>query len=462
MISYCLAGLAVQACRNPSYCPGARHDDCANVDAARRCSASAECPMPLVCDVGGTNTCVACTPQEAAACTGATPVCGDDRMCRGCTAHAECGGSEACLPEGSCGDPGQVAYVKPAALGGTDNPSCTLAMPCTKVASALQTGRPYVKLAGTNDEGGTLSIDNRNVTLLAERDAKLIRTSLGLHVEVKGTSQVEIYDLEISGALGAQGVGISMPTGNTAKLTLQRVKILDNTGGGISATGGTLTVGQSTLSNNAGGGISATGGTLTVGQSTLSNNAGGGISATGGTLTVGQSTLSNNAGGGISATNGTYAIVGNMFFNNGNDTTLVGGVAIGTSQSPMNRLEFNSFSRNKAQDGLGAAIHCIAGTFTARNNIMSENGTLTNMEQVGGTCAHAYSIIRPGTLPPGPGNSNADPLFVNTTTGDLHVRAGSPALGAADPNSDLTGLAERDLDGDVRMRPADIGADEVP
>ncbi|HWO27129.1 MAG TPA: hypothetical protein VNO30_50715 [Kofleriaceae bacterium] len=35
------------------------------------------------------------------------------------------------------------------------------------------------------------------------------------------------------------------------------------------------------------------------------------------------------------------------------------------------------------------------------------------------------------------------------------------ARGAADPRSSLTGLAARDLDGDVRTRPADIGADEV-
>jgi len=100
--------------------------------------------------------------------------------------------------------------------------------------------------------------------------------------------------------------------------------------------------------------------------------------------------------------------------------------------------------------------------FTARNNILSGNGTLNNLEQVGGTCAHAYSIIRPGTVPPGMGNSSMDPLFENTLTGDLHLEAGSPALGAADPGSDLGGLAGRDLDGDPRTAPADLGADEVP
>jgi hypothetical protein len=35
-------------------------------------------------------------------------------------------------------------------------------------------------------------------------------------------------------------------------------------------------------------------------------------------------------------------------------------------------------------------------------------------------------------------------------------------LGAADPSSNLTGLAERDIDGDARAAPADIGADEAP
>jgi hypothetical protein len=112
--------------------------------------------------------------------------------------------------------------------------------------------------------------------------------------------------------------------------------------------------------------------------------------------------------------------------------------------------------------GLGAAIHCVAGTFTARNNIMSENGSLANMEQVGGACAHAFSIARPGTLPSGAGNSAADPRFANTTTGDLHLQAGSPALDAADPASDLTGVAAKDIDGETRTAPADLGADQVP
>src|SRR5690606_29935167 len=116
-------------------------------------------------------------------------------------------------------DEAQVAYVSPS---GADNASCTRTQPCTKVANALATNRPYVKVSGTTDEGNTVTIDSQNVTLLAEPGAKLVRTSNGVVLEVKGSSQVAIYDLEISGGSGAQGIGISMPAGNTAMLRLVR------------------------------------------------------------------------------------------------------------------------------------------------------------------------------------------------------------------------------------------------
>jgi hypothetical protein len=410
--------------KSKHYCPGAALDNCNHIDASTACTSNDDCSEPEgVCDTGGSMACVQCVaPDQTSACTGTTPACGDDRACRGCTSHAECPGSDACLPDGSCADPGQVAYVQ---QGGTGAPPCARGAPCGTLqegVTAVNASRPYIKVSGpgTLADDATTTIDGKAVTILADPGAKLDRTGDGVNIEVRNTgADVRIYDLEITGASGLGGdVGISMVAGGMPNLTLIRVKITKNTGGGISASGGTLTVLQSTISDN--------------------------------------------TGGGISAMNGTFVIVGNVFFNNGNHTSLAGGVSVGTQQNAMNRLEFNSFNRNEAQDTLGSAIHCIAGTFTARNNIMSQNGTMTNTEQVGGTCTHTHSIVRPGTLPSGTGNSSADPLFVNTTIGDLHLRAGSPALGAADPNSNLTGPAGRDIDGDPRTAPADIGADEVP
>jgi hypothetical protein len=194
----------------------------------------------------------------------------------------------------------------------------------------------------------------------------------------------------------------------------------------------------------------------------LLNNPSGAIFCDGCSLSVSQSTLSTNAGGGILVQNGTFVIVGNMISNNGTQFGSVGGIFITTGPNAVNRLEFNTLSGNLAQGGLGAGIHCTAGAFTARNNILSDNGNAGNMEQVGGGCMHTYSIVRPGVLPAGPSNSASDPMFVNMAMGNLHLKAGSPALGAADPASDLTGPAARDIDGQLRKAPADIGADEVP
>jgi hypothetical protein len=332
------------------------------------------------------------------------------------------------------------------------------------VASALGTKRPYVKLVGLNDEGATVAIMDQNVTVLAERDAKLVRSTNGVILEVRGTSKVEIFDLEISGASGGGNSGISIPNGYTGMLTLTRVKLRNNVANGINIVdGGMVKIIEGTISGNVSGGVLARNGTVDISQSTISSNAGGGISTAGGSLALSRSTISGNMGGGLSVTmNGAFNIIGNVFFNNGTQTGSIGGISISTTLNPLNRLEFNSFARNIVQDTVGAAVQCTAGTFTARNNIMSGNGTQTNLEQVGGGCMHAYSIVRPGTVPGGAGNSGMEPLFKDAANGDLHLMAGSPALDAADPSSNLSGAAKLDIDGEERKAPADIGADEVP
>jgi len=449
---------------NPYFCPPGRTCD----QPAPPCQEDNDCDAPLLCDPDAL-VCVQCTSARNEACVGTTPACGDDGRCRACEAHSECSASEACLPDGTCADPAQVAYVKPTALGGTDNTECTLTQPCTKSSEALATGRPYVKLSGTNDEGATVSITNRNVTVLAESDAKLVRMTNGDIVKVEGSSQVKIFDLEISGASGGASSGIAVPNGYTGTLTLTRVKLLKNAGSGIIlGDGGTLNVSQSTITSNAGDGISAKNGTLDIAQSTISGSGNSTIPATGiavlgGKLTLNRSMVSGNSGGALRVeSGGVFVVVGNVFVGNGLQAGVAGGISITTTQNAMNRLEFNSFTLNQAQVGIGNAIQCTAGSFTARNNIMSGNGTLSNLEQVGGPCQHAYSIARPGMKPAGATNSDGDPLFKDAANGDLHLMAGSPALKAADPASELTGPVMLDIDGDQRESPADMGADQVP
>jgi hypothetical protein len=184
---------------SPLYCEG-HPDDPACLSAG--CTSNDQCAAPTsVCDVAGSQACVQClAPDQTAACTGTTPVCAQDHTCQACTTHAQCA-SLACLPDGSSGDDSTVAYVDPA---GSDNASCTKAMPCTLVSKELAANRPFVIVAG-------------NV-----------------------------------------GGGISAAGGAT--VTVSQSTISGNQAGGISAAGGaTVTVSQSTISGNQAGGISVTG-----------------------------------------------------------------------------------------------------------------------------------------------------------------------------------------------------------
>lgn len=440
-----LVSLAVVGCKeqNDNYCAEAPHTNCMNLfDAAiEHCMSDQQC-TPNICDLTGSMTCVQCTGSRPEACTATTPVCGTDNTCRACTSHSECS-SNVCLADGSCAVETSVAYVAPAPAG--SGSTCTKTTPCGTLQAAIQTDRPYVKVAAglVNKDSQTTTIDGKTVTILAEVGAKLDRDGDGPILLIQssgaGGANVRIFDLEITGATGAPGGdGIRLTAlGGTPSLELTRV----------------------TIDKNQGVGVTSAGGSLTVSQSTFGGNDGGAITASNSSLTVSRSTFNGNQGGGISEMNGTFVIVGNVFFNNGGNGSSVGGIAITTGSNAVNRLEFNSFNLNSTQTGLGPAIQCAAGAFVAKNNIMSDNRTpMPQPDQFTGPCTHTFSIMRPGTMPTG--NSSADPLFVDAAKGDLHISSASPARRAADPSSDLTGIASQDIDGIARVSPAAIGAYE--
>lgn len=416
-----LAVLLMAACHeDPLWCPDQPGNTCkdAGSDSQSRCTSNDQCEAPLaVCDLAGSMMCVQCiAPDQTSACSGGTPACGSDNACRACRAHSECA-SSACLSDGSCGAESNVAYVDPA---GTDNSTCTKATPCTNVAKALATNRPYVKFRGTTNE--QVTINNQNVTLLAEPGAKLSSTTPGVILRVDGSSVVTIIDLAISDALGTGGIGITLPAGNTAMLTLRRVRVTGNAGGGISASGGTLTVSRSTISGNAGGGIAING--------------------------------------------AQFDITNNFIVGNGNPTVTqsYGGVQLSSVNTGTRRFEFNTVTGNTAAMNATTGVVCalVNQAITFSSNIVYDNqtsGTGTQVSNTGSNCNWTYSDIGPQTVA-GTGNKNVNPAFVNATQGDFHITAASPCKDAADPSATL----DIDIDGDVRPKGAarDIGADETP
>ena len=301
--------------------------------------------------------------------------------------------------------------------------------------------RSTIKLFPGTHRGAVSIGDNQRLELHGD-GADLTRNDAGPILSVQGLAELVVIGLRIhnaTGAGGSNGITCNEVNGNMPIVTLHRATIDRNEGFGIYANACKIHLENGVVLANSSGLVVADG-----------------------ALTVSRSTISGNIRGGIEVTYGSFMIVGNVFFGNGNSMSPIGAVSITALPGTMSRLELNSFTRNRASDGRGTAIHCLASTFTARNNIMSDNGTPTNLEQVGGSCAHAYSIARPGAVVPGTSNSNKDPMFRNAVSGDLHLMVGSPALGAADEATDLTGAAELDIDGDKRTAPADIGADEVP
>lgn len=400
--------------QNSNYCdkPTTTHN-CKDQDAANSCGSDGDCSGATpACDVTGSKTCVQCVaPNDTSACTGATPTCGSDNICRKCEAHSECA-SHACLADGSCASESMVAYVDPA---GTDNTTCTKAMPCTSVAKALATSRPYVKLTGTTDEAVT--VNNQDVTLLADQGAKLTRTSNGIILQVTGTSQLDVYDLEISGASGANNPGISMPAGNSARLRLYRTKLSANQGGGIIVAAGNIEIAQSVISANPGGGISVSGvGTM-------------------------------------------FDIENNFIVYNGVATgpsaTQLGGAAILSNTSGA-KFTFNTVAYN-GNDGsiYRGGVSCTGSMVTAAGNIAYKNteGTSTsNTTQSGGNCQFGNSLAL--------GSVAGDLGFKSPTMNpfDFHLTAASPAT-VVDAGGACTGI---DIDGDTRPFGAacDLGADE--
>nr|MBA3821928.1 right-handed parallel beta-helix repeat-containing protein [Deltaproteobacteria bacterium] len=300
--------------RNPNYCADEPDNLCTDggTDTPESCSASdpciyGECKLPE-------GVCVECL--DSSHCEGAAPVCNTEtNACRKCTAHADCA-SNACLPTGECGSDANVAYLAPQA--GTDNTTCTLASKCTVFSKAIDTGRPYIKLEGTYNDG--IVIDNTNVTILAEQSprARFSRAS-GTIIEVKGSSTVTIYDAEIDGG-GNATIGVSIPAGATpTTLTLDRVKVSSNDGGGILVASGTLSLVNSRISDNQGGGVAVSGPTTK------------------------------------------YTIVNNFIIYNGKGTgspvSQLGGVNLGPNL-PTNKFEFNTVAFNASDGGDSGGAEC--------------------------------------------------------------------------------------------------------
>lgn len=374
-------------------------------DAETSCQSTASCTSPTgVCKLD-TGTCVECTTDDHAACVGTKPVCGADNTCQSCTRHRQCA-SNVCLPDGSCVPSGSVdvVYVDSNYSGIL----CTKAEPCPLLSTALEKNTKYIKMVGRVKEN--LVITAKTTMILADPGTQLLPESDGILVEVRDSS-LAIYDLELSGATGGiDSHAISMPAGNESTLSLNRVKILNNTGAGISADGGTLNLLGSTIADNEFGGI-------------------------------------------IMKSPTVFDIRNNFIVRNGDIlSSLVGGLK--AIPKDLSKLEFNTICDNRALNAASAGVEC-SGSLPVSKSLVFGNvrgGVQPDNAQIVG-CDGATSLQR---------EPDAGAGFRKRDFNDYHLTETTPVGVGGIRDQVECDDNTADIDGDPRPQGGlcDYGADE--
>ncbi len=323
-----------------------------------------------------------------------------------CTTHDQCG-SNVCLPDGSCSDGSNVAYVDPQ---GTDNPRCARETPCATLSSALGK-QPYIKVSGTVVD--SVTIVDKTVAILADPGAKITGRGPGSIIVILGRSQVAIFDLEISGATGDRAHGLVAEVLDPGSVTLRRVTISDCSGRGLLSNDSKIHISQSTIRNNSSGGAL--------------------ISA-------------------ISAS-ATAQFINNFVYRNGSPTSEFSGVVLfggigpaDPSKMALIDMAFNTVVDNESMAVTGG-LRC-RGQVIASNNLIFRNKVPLPMTdpQVDGDCNVGASLL---TAPEKPG-----------FTTDYHLTDRTPAV-IVDA-VDCSPAVATDIDGDPRPTGSkcDLGADE--
>ncbi len=385
---------------NPEYCAAHPSDvDCQNagmvtIDAPAPCTSNAMCTTG-VCDTK-IGQCVECTIAMNV-CTGATPVCDVDDHCHACTATdaTHCSGTmPVCLPDDTCASADSFFYASPTGTGTT----CSSATPCD-LATAV----------------GKLDAMHRVISLAATPGPHYTG---GLTIAANAV----IFGDASRGVTGPADAIIdgSLSIGTPITVALDNLSVTGSPGAGLQCAAGTVTFHYSNSYNNAGPGIVAT------------NNC---------MLNIDRSAIYSNQGGGITAETSTVHVANAFIYGNGG-TTGAPAVRLTTIMGSFNysSIAYNVIKKNtdafSCQGSATVAFDIITGNITGGNGSQfSTNGCMPNGDIVTG-----------------------DPATIFTSSTDLHLKLGSPAIDQV-PDTECI---QNDIDGDARPRgtQCDVGGDE--
>lgn len=331
---------------------------------------------------------------------------------------------------------------------------------------------------------------------LTVRDNDILRNSAQRGLEGGGIALHDCSGLvegnRISENISRNGAGIACfgasPTIANNTMTGNSAEVR---GGGIycKSSASTTITSNTITGNNAleGGGGYFVSSSVTISQNAIAGNIsvgrGGGLSCFSCSATIMSNVITGNSvpgdGGAICCMGGGPVIIRNNLIAGNISAKYGAAIDCGTSDSTVadNAVTRNSGNGIKCSDcsppvtnntvvgNTGAGIECYWSSALISNNIVAFNGTGVLMSDVGdpvlrNNCVYGNSEGNYQYVAPGIGDISGDPLFVDRTNGDYHLKIVSPCVNAG--WNDAPGLPSLDMDGESRILygTVDIGADE--
>ena len=363
--------------KSEKYC-GLHPEDLANcgyldggIDARPTCTDDTQCVASAprcFLPSAGPGMCVGCLTDADCTQPGKQSCDLETLECRSCLSHADCA-SNACLPDGTCGNDANTIFVTAGGMG-----DCTAASPCGTIAAGLAKVVPmqrfHMKLDGAFT--GPVTIESKRVVILAGPMTKLAGGDPALKLL---TATVTIYGLEISGVNCVRSE-------SSSTLFLNEVYIHTCSKIGVEAKDGFLDIERSRITTSLDGGI-------------------------------------------LLLAPVRFEITNTLIYKNGDDAAAKGAVTIEHIGTDMaSRFEHNTVADNRAKYAatVSAGITCAPTNFMVlRNNIIAGNTTTTpplNNNTAGG-CDVSASLVTDDTVP-------------LAFTPDYHVGATSTAIDKVD------------------------------